>query len=418
MAARGFYVASCGTCYSGASIATASKAKADRHAVGHMNAYPGHPVSILGPMPKKDAERLAGKSANPRQEPDPAAVIRWHEAPRALGELARTRVNYEGGRFLLSSVLSDLSQAERDAIDEYLVRIGHPIAWKPGRQDERIAAAARELAARPGGQISSGAGVYRSGRSKNPGDDSMTAAARDGWKGINRPPYASSPVGMAWSVGARLRALGHPEPKAASMSRGYKVRIDGAVHAAPTEYEANPAGAGRRAKAPGSKRASRHNQGALINVLTDALASILNVEHAAILGGREGAMSGLDVPWHFEKVRSALAAARSHGFETNPASAPDDSRELEEAAAMFERFHGHKPTKAHRVKLPHIGKHLVALGTALDVSYDSAKWRRDGKKKGYIHTFTSAPHVATNPAGSVLIIFGGKMRVKPEGITG
>jgi hypothetical protein len=43
--------------------------------------------------------------------------------------------------------------------------------------------------------------------------------------------------------------------------------------------------------------------------LIDALYSILNIEGAAMLGGRAGAYRGLDVPWHFDKVRAAIRAA-------------------------------------------------------------------------------------------------------------
>lgn len=47
--------------------------------------------------------------------------------------------------------------------------------------------------------------------------------------------------------------------------------------------------------------------------LADALESTLNIEGAAVQGGRLGAYSGLDVPWHFDKARAALAAHRAGG---------------------------------------------------------------------------------------------------------
>jgi len=47
--------------------------------------------------------------------------------------------------------------------------------------------------------------------------------------------------------------------------------------------------------------------------LEDALESMLNIEGAAVQGGRLGAYSGLDVQWHFDKARTALAAHRAGG---------------------------------------------------------------------------------------------------------
>lgn len=44
--------------------------------------------------------------------------------------------------------------------------------------------------------------------------------------------------------------------------------------------------------------------------LLDALESMLNIEGAAINGGRLGAWKGLNIPYHFEKARAAIAQAR------------------------------------------------------------------------------------------------------------
>lgn len=52
----------------------------------------------------------------------------------------------------------------------------------------------------------------------------------------------------------------------------------------------------------------------LINEMIDALASILNVEHAALIGATFPASQGLDVAHHFDKVRAALAHAEQNGF--------------------------------------------------------------------------------------------------------
>lgn len=43
--------------------------------------------------------------------------------------------------------------------------------------------------------------------------------------------------------------------------------------------------------------------------LIDAIVCLLNVEHAALLGAQMPGMKHLDVPYHFEKARAALAKA-------------------------------------------------------------------------------------------------------------
>lgn len=40
------------------------------------------------------------------------------------------------------------------------------------------------------------------------------------------PHYTSSPAGMAWLVGAWLKATGRSAPRAVRMSRGYRVRAN------------------------------------------------------------------------------------------------------------------------------------------------------------------------------------------------
>jgi hypothetical protein len=53
----------------------------------------------------------------------------------------------------------------------------------------------------------------------------------------------------------------------------------------------------------------------LINEMVDALASILNVEGAAMAGAHLVTVwKGLDVPQHFDKVRAALKLAEQNGF--------------------------------------------------------------------------------------------------------
>jgi hypothetical protein len=68
-----------------------------------------------------------------------------------------------------------------------------------------------------------------------------------------------------------------------------------------------------------------------------------------------------------------------------------------------------------REKLP---KRLINLGKVKAVVYESSKW--DGKKREYIHTFRKFPVAKTDNADKPLLlkISGGRIRVKPEGITG
>ncbi|MFA5377622.1 MAG: hypothetical protein WC455_17865 [Dehalococcoidia bacterium] len=50
--------------------------------------------------------------------------------------------------------------------------------------------------------------------------------------------------------------------------------------------------------------------------LLAALYSALNLEHAAMVGGNCGALNGLDVKYHFDKIRAAIAKAegKDRGF--------------------------------------------------------------------------------------------------------
>lgn len=63
-------------------------------------------------------------------------------------------------------------------------------------------------------------------------------------------------------------------------------------------------------------------------------------------------------------------------------------------------------------------KRLISIGKVKSVVYESSKW--DGKKREYIHTFRSKPTARTDNADNPLLIkiSGGRIRVKPEGITG
>lgn len=47
----------------------------------------------------------------------------------------------------------------------------------------------------------------------------------------------------------------------------------------------------------------------------NALYTILNIEGAAQLGAEVPSMRGLDVPYHFEKVRAAIQKLENLGFQ-------------------------------------------------------------------------------------------------------
>ena len=53
-----------------------------------------------------------------------------------------------------------------------------------------------------------------------------------------------------------------------------------------------------------------------VEVLSDAILSLLNIEFAALLGGESESMRGLDVEWHFAKARKALKDAGRIVWET------------------------------------------------------------------------------------------------------
>jgi len=55
-----------------------------------------------------------------------------------------------------------------------------------------------------------------------------------------------------------------------------------------------------------------------LRVATDALYSILNVEGPAMAGGRLGAWNGVDVAWHFDKVRGAINRIEGNPSKSRP----------------------------------------------------------------------------------------------------
>lgn len=69
------------------------------------------------------------------------------EQPFALRELARTRVNYEHGRFLMDAVLR-LSGDERDRIVAWAIETSQPGIFDPQTTEQFICRLARAESAR------------------------------------------------------------------------------------------------------------------------------------------------------------------------------------------------------------------------------------------------------------------------------
>jgi len=112
-------------------------------------------------------------------------------------------------------------------------------------------------------------------------------------------------------------------------------------------------------------------------------------------------------------IRKAVATKAA---KTNPGIA---GAVIEKAKKMFKGFHQFDPTKFTRVKIKsrQIPKRLVFLGYLVDLAYSSDKWHK-GKRVNYLHKFKHRPILATNEGGDQLFIIGGKIKVRPEGITG
>lgn len=63
--------------------------------------------------------------------------------PKVIRELARTRVEYERGRFLLPDVIG-LPRKTKDAVDQWIVKCEHPLGFKAGTQENRIVSLVKE----------------------------------------------------------------------------------------------------------------------------------------------------------------------------------------------------------------------------------------------------------------------------------
>lgn len=93
-----------------------------------------------------------------------------------------------------------------------------------------------------------------------------------------------------------------------------------------------------------------------------------------------------------------------------------DREAIDAAARVFKEFHGWDAENVTEEETPDMST-LVELGDALGVLYRSDKF--NGRRRRYIHEFGRAkPRLFGTADGKALVIFGGKLDIKPEGITG
>jgi hypothetical protein len=96
--------------------------------------------------------------------------------------------------------------------------------------------------------------------------------------------------------------------------------------------------------------------------------------------------------------------SRREEYQKNP---------IDKAVKKYKEFHAFSPKKIR--KIPKIDtSHLVKLGKALDISYQSHKWT--GKKENYIHEFGKGVELMATPDGKHLLLSGGKLGVTERGI--
>jgi hypothetical protein len=88
---------------------------------------------------------------------------------------------------------------------------------------------------------------------------------------------------------------------------------------------------------------------------------------------------------------------------------------LARAAAAFEDFTGHKPTKVRRSRLDDKTVASWALGPAVGIAYEAV---RDGKRSQYFHEFAKSarPMLASRDDGRQLYLSGGNYTVTNRGI--
>lgn len=102
---------------------------------------------------------------------------------------------------------------------------------------------------------------------------------------------------------------------------------------------------------------------------------------------------------HFEKVAKGKHAQILEGMK------------------LYEKWHEFEPSSGSLCSPPR--GFLFDAGRAVSIIYQSDKWT--GKKQNYIHTFKICPKLRVNKKSTqptLLVLTGGRIRVKKEGITG
>ena len=93
------------------------------------------------------------------------------------------------------------------------------------------------------------------------------------------------------------------------------------------------------------------------------------------------------------------------------------SKKTKRRNALYEAFHDFEPDTEYVIRIPN-NVNFKKSKKARSISYRSNKW--SGKNVDYIHRFRKQPTVYSdslkNP--SIIKVSGGRIRVKPEGITG
>lgn len=92
--------------------------------------------------------------------------------------------------------------------------------------------------------------------------------------------------------------------------------------------------------------------------------------------------------------------------------------EVNRALGLFRSWAGRDAESVEVAQLPPGSPRvLVRLGDLMGVLYRSDKW--GGKARDYIHeTDRPRPSLFATPDGRMLVLAGGKIRVRPEGLVG
>jgi len=361
-----------------------------------------------------------------RRVPNPhSGKLQWSEAPRTLGDLARTRVAYEGGRFLESSILSDLSQEGRDRIKEYLVRIGHPLASEPGTQVKRIAAAARELAGSKGGETTRGQGVYRSGPKKNPPPPTMRkvmdrATSEHFYEWLEKFVAERHQQEAEQDVHAALREdpsmIVRGEGWPAIRARGEWLRSERTPNP-PRRLDAFKAGAEASIERLVQTETELSAAFAEVMAIVDRRQPVPEWMKDRTTALQREQLSRLDevktaVARHGAAIQefSTPPSPRSEGRRENPARVKAD------AVRLYERFHGHAPSGYRLERVPDLSQ-LVTLGQALRIDYQlDPSNARGARNTPYAHQFGPGSTLLTDPTGRALVIVGNmKVSRAPRG---